>query len=224
MKNYLVLLLATVSIFTSCIQDDLVNDFVEPTIRLTNVPDTIELNSTFQFEYTYLNNIGVEEEVDAQWSSSDPSIIEITTSGLATAKAEGSSDITVEYQSSSGNLSETINVTVGNSTVIQTQGKSGIIETTSSYLLEGSFTLMEDGGNLILEFADDYKASTALPGLYIYLTNNRNSTANAYEIGAVETFNGAHSYTIENIGINDYEFLLYFCKPFTVKVGDGEIK
>jgi len=224
MKNYLVLLLATVSIFSSCIQDDFVEDFVEPTIRLTNVPDTIELNSTFQFEYMYLNNIGVEEEVDAQWSSSDPSVIEITTSGLATAKAVGSSDITVEYQNSTGNLTETVNVNVGNSTVIQPQGKSGIIETTSSYALEGSFTVVEDGDNLIIEFADDYKASTALPGLYVYLTNNRNSTANAYEIGKVETFSGAHSYTIENIGINEYDFLLYFCKPFTVKVGDGEIK
>ncbi|MEM9549152.1 MAG: hypothetical protein AAGA77_24405, partial [Bacteroidota bacterium] len=62
-----------------------------------------------------------------------------------------------------------------------------------------------------------------LPGLYVYLTNNRNTTANALEIGAVEVFNGAHTYTVEDVGINDYKFLLYFCKPFNVKVGDGEI-
>ena len=45
----------------------------------------------------------------------------------------------------------------------------------------------------------------------------------ALEIGAVETFNGAHSYVIENTDISEYEFILYFCKPFVVKVGDGQI-
>ena len=90
-------------------------------------------------------------------------------------------------------------------------------------MLEGSFTLEQVGDDLLLEFADDYRASSALPGLYIYMTNNKNTNANALEIDAVETFNGAHSYTIQNVGINDYKFLLYYCKPFNVKVGDGDI-
>jgi len=224
MKNYLLLFLATASILAGCIQDDIKEDFVEPTIRITTIPDTIELNTTYQFESMYFNNIGAEEEVEVNWTSSDPTILSIDNSGLATALAVGSAEISVVYDSAEGQVSEQITVHVGNSTVIQIQGKSGTIQTTSTYLLEGSFTLMEDGDNLVLGFADDYKASTALPGLYIYLTNNRNSTANAYEIGAVETFSGAHSYTIENIGINEYQFILYFCKPFVVKVGDGEIK
>ncbi len=225
MKNYLFLLIATVSIFSSCIKDDIIQDFVEPTIRILSVPDTIELNTTYQFEFMYLNNIGVQENVGAVWSSSDPAIIEIdNSSGLATAIAVGSASISVEYQNGEVQVMETLNVNVGNSTVVQIQEKSGTIQTTSSYVLEGSFTLVEDGDNLILEFADDYKASAALPGLFIYFSNNRNSVANAFEIDAVETFSGAHTYVIENIGINDFEFLLYFCKPFNVKVGDGEIK
>jgi hypothetical protein len=120
-------------------------------------------------------------------------------------------------------LKESINVAVGLSTVESSNDKSGTIQTTSSYALEGDFKLKKNGDNLILEFYEDYEASTALPGLYVYLSNNRNSIANAFEISAVETFSGAHSYSIENVGINDYKFLVYFCKPFNVKVGDGEI-
>ena len=223
MKNYIVLFIAFAAVFTSCIKDDIVEDFVEPTVRITTVPDTIELNSSFQFEFMYLNNVGVEEEVDGQWSSSDPSIIEIDNTGLATALAVGQADISVTYTDNGVDLVETTTVNVGNSTVLQETGKSGTIMTTSSYVLEGSFTLVEEGDNLILNIEDDYKASSSLPGLYVYLTNNRNTIANALEISKVDVFSGEHSYTIENVGINDYQFLLYFCKPFNVKVGDAEI-
>ena len=46
---------------------------------------------------------------------------------------------------------------------------------------------------------------------------------NAFEIGRVATFSGVHSYTIPNKGINDYNYIVYFCKPFNVKVGHGQI-
>jgi len=84
--------------------------------------------------------------------------------------------------------------------------------------------LREEGGNLTLRFEDDYRASTALPGLYVYLTNNPNSTNSALEIGAVTTFSGAHTYTIEDVDISEYQYILYFCKPFNVEVGEGLIE
>lgn len=224
MKKYLAFFLSISILLSSCIKDDIIEDFVEPTLRITTNPDTITINSTYQFEFMYLNNIGLEEEIVPIWSSSDPGIIDIDVNGLATTKALGSSDITIEYKNSEIDLKETINVAVGLSTVESSNEKSGTIQTTSSYALEGNFILKENGNHLILEFFEDYKASSALPGLFVYLSNNRNSIANAYQISAVETFSGAHTYSIENIGINDYEFLLYFCKPFNVKVGDGEIK
>jgi len=60
--------------------------------------------------------------------------------------------------------------------------------------------------------------------LYVYLTNNPSTTAGALEIGKVTVFEGTHIYTIEgDIPLNQYNYLLYFCKPFNVKVGDGEI-
>ena len=97
MKNYSIFLTLLALILSGCIGDDIIEDFVEPTLRITTSADSIELNTTFQFEYAYLNNIGVQEQVDVTWTSSDNEVIEITNSGLATAVGTGDADITVEY-------------------------------------------------------------------------------------------------------------------------------
>ena len=40
----------------------------------------------------------------------------------------------------------------------------------------------------------------------------------------VQVFDGAHEYALPaGIGLLDYDYLLYYCKPFGVKVGDGAI-
>jgi hypothetical protein len=50
------------------------------------------------------------------------------------------------------------------------------------------------------------------------------STQQAFEIGAVSVFSGAHSYQLPtSIGLMDYQYLLYWCKPFNVKVGEAKI-
>jgi len=49
--------------------------------------------------------------------------------------------------------------------------------------------------------------------------------ADAYEIGPVTVFQGAHFYDLPStISIFDYSYILYWCKPFEVKVGEGQIQ
>ncbi len=198
-------------------------DSIDPVVRITSTVDTIALNSSFLFDFVYLNNVGQAETVNATWSSGDPSIISIDNQGLAQALQIGSTTISVEYNDGNNMLKDETEVHVGDNTVMTILKRSGSIATTSSYKLTGDFSLCEDGNDLVLEFEGNYEASTALPGLYVYLTNNPSTTSNAYEIGAVETFSGQHTYRISNITINDFNYVLYFCKPFNVKVGDGEI-
>lgn len=225
MKKIIALSFLFAIVLSSCISNDFIDDFVEPTIRITTTPDTILINSTFQFEYIYLNNIGINEEVDARWTSENPSIIQINpVTGLATTSSTGSTTISVNYTNGDVSVHAMVDVNIGSSTVETNVSKNGNIQTTSSYTLEGNFELREDEGKHILEFFDDYKASSSLPGLYVYLSNNRNTIANAFEIGPVDVFSGAHSYSIEGINIDEYSFLVYFCKPFNVKVGDGIIQ
>lgn len=226
MKNSILLFGFITLLLASCIQDDIINDFVKPELRLVSTPDTLLLGSQFQFEVMYFNSIGIREDINPAWSSSDETILSITNTGLASALQKGNALITISYTTDEIDVKRVLPIVVGEVTSIinETEGKSGIIATTSSYKLQGEFTVTEMDNNLIIDIAENYEASSALPGLFIYLANNTNSVAGALEIGPVEVFEGAHQYEVEGVGINEYSHLLYFCKPFNVKVGDGEIK
>ncbi len=224
MKNLIFLIIPI--LFIGCIKDDLVSDTIEPVLRLTQKTEAIVIDENFQFEFIYLNNVGIQESVTGTWSSSDSDIISITQEGLATALNTGNATISIEYQDENGLLTDASDVEVGTE-IIEVEEplvRSGQINTTSTYALSGDFTLTEDDQDLVLAFDENYNASTALPGLYVYLTNNPNTISGAYEIGKVETFSGEHTYTLPDLNINEYSHILYFCKPFNVKVGDGEIQ
>jgi len=109
-------------------------------------------------------------------------------------------------------------------TMLMVGKRSGVVNSTTSYELTGHFVLSQTENNgLLLDFQNNYVADDGLPGLYIYLSNNPNSISDAYEIGMVTTFSGAHNYTIVDVGLLDYNYILYYCKPFNVKVGHGNI-
>ena len=208
----------------SCIGDDFVFDTIDPVLRIKNPVDTIEKGTGYQFDYSFFNNIGVEEDLEVIWSSSDDSVISIDEDGFATALEIGEAIISINpLVESEFELKDEIMVAVGEETVISNPTKGGNIQTTSSYVLEGTFSVEDNDGNLLISFEDDYRASSSLPGLYLYLTNNPTTTNNALEIGKVTVFSGAHTYDVAGVDINEYQYLLYFCKPFNVKVGDGEI-
>ncbi len=221
------ILLLAILLFQSCIGDDVIMDEVDPVIRITNPIDSLGLNSSYQFEFMYLNNVGQEETVNPEWTNSDNTVATIDQNGLLQPITIGTTDISINYDNGSNIVSTLQKIYVRDTTTIpeMMMERSGTVTTTSSYQLEGDFTLaVNDDGDLILSFADNYEASTALPGLFIYLTNNPNTSSNAFEIAAVSTFSGAHTYNLGAMGLFDYSHVLYFCKPFNVKVGDGEIE
>ncbi|CAM1372732.1 Ig-like domain-containing protein [Tenacibaculum xiamenense] len=192
-------------------------------MSINNPIEELTVGDTHQYTATYTNNIGQNENVTVTWSSSDDTIASIDTQGLVTAKNAGEVTIKASYTNTNGQ--EVSDMDAFNVQVGQINTKTGTIRTTSSYQLTGTFTLSEIPGtnDLELKINDDYRASTALPGLYLYMTNNPNTVANAREIQKVAVFSGSHTYIISNAGINDFSHLLYWCKPFSVKVGDGEI-
>ena len=223
-KSHFILVVLTFLCF-GCIGEDYVDDFVEPSIRINNPITGLQTSAMHSYMATYLNNIGQPEDASIMWSSSNESIVTINEQGVATALAEGEATITASIEID-GSIAVDQDIIVIAPTEMENNeetGKAGVITTTSGYALEGSFTLEVNGNDLILSINSDYVASSSLPGLYLYLTNNPNSVNGALEVGPVVIFEGAHSYTIENTGINDYEYLLYWCKPFSVKVGEGQI-
>ena len=113
MKNLAFLISIIAISFTSCIKDDIINDFVEPTIRITTTPDTIILGSKFQFDFVYFNNVGQQEHINPIWTSSNESLLTIDQNGLATAIEKGAATIIVSYNTTDMNISESFVVNIG---------------------------------------------------------------------------------------------------------------
>ena len=223
-KNVFAILIFGILALNGCIGDDIIEDKVDPVVRVSNAIDTLKNGTFYQFEASFFNQVGMEEMINLNWSSSDENIISISQTGLANALQVGTALITVDGLAPSGEqVSAELLVEVGDETIVSISERTGTLQTTSSYELKGDFVLKEEGGVLKLSFLENYKASTALPGLYIYLTNNPSTSSGAFEIGAVTEFEGVHSYDLPNsIDLMDYEYVLYFCKPFNAKVGDGQ--
>lgn len=213
----------------SCIKDDIIDDRIEPVVRIDNPLESLALGTTYQFEATYLNSIGQEAQNTINWTSSDDDIAMIDNTGTLTALSEGMVIITASTTDDNENIIQSQDeVLITDTTAEETNQRSGVIRTTSSYLLEGEFVMEHPAGSafISIDIAESYKASIALPGLYLYLTNNPNSINGAYEVGPVSVFSGAHTYELpENeVALNQYSYLLYWCKPFSVKVGEGAIE
>ena len=210
---------------TPILKDEILVEVKISSFKINNPISTLIANDTYQFTTLYTDAAGLVKTVDLQWSSSDNTIISINNSGVARGLKKGIATITASTINTTPILRSEVMVSVPET--IEKDNKSGTIRATSSYLLQGDFSITEEAnsGNLKITFDSNYKASTALPGLFIYLGNNPNSIGSAYEIGAVKIFNGSHSYTLpSSIKLDDYKYILYWCKPFGVKVGDGEIK
>lgn len=216
----------------SCVKTDLINDRVDPKIFISNPLLELKKNGApHQFEVNYFNYVGKEiENPNVSWSSSDPTVLAITEDGLATGIEHGTATVTATLITTEENLTitNTDEVKVSMATLTESIEFIGTIVSTSNYELGGSYVLKvyEDENDILrLSLGDDYVASTSLPGLYVYLGNNPNSVADAFEIGAVTVFQGAHFYNLPStISIYDYSYILYWCKPFDVKVGEGQIQ
>jgi len=217
--------LLTLMMCFSCIGDDLINNEVPPNIRILSSVDSIAVGETFQMYAMFTNNVGNVVDLALEWESSNIEILTISEDGLLTAISEGEAIVIVSAEENGEVFKDSIMTIVGDVTVVTSSSRQGTLKTTSSYALDGSFEMKKEGTDLILSFSEDYNASQNLPGLYIYLTNNPSTINNALEIGKVQVFSGAHQYVIPgNISLEEYNHVLYFCKPFTVKVGDGSFE
>lgn len=215
MRIYYFLILFVLS---GCIGFDIVEDEVEPVVVVLNPIDSLKIDDQYQLEAMYLNNVGLLETVDINWSTSDKQIISVTSTGLIEAITEGKATIIAEYESAS----DTLEIYSGTATSVIEMGRAAELTTVSSYPLSGTVFLEVNDEKTVLSFSDNFKTTSALPGLYVYLSNNINTTAGAFEVGAVTSFSGAQEYEINSsVGINDYSHVLFFCKPFNVAVGNG---
>jgi hypothetical protein len=126
-----------------------------------------------------------------------------------------------------GEAGSTIKVVANNSISIETP-KKGAFSKTTSYKAAGYFEMTKTSNGIKIELASNYVADTSLPGFALFLTNNPNSLANALQIDAYDDADGAHytgafTYNIQNVGLNDYKYLVQWCRPFSILTGKAFI-
>lgn len=222
MRNLIVFILFISFCFCSCIGDDVIDDRVDEVVSIANPIDTLQIGDTHTFEAIYFDNIGRQKEIAVSWESTDDTVLKISDTGVAEGIKVGEAHVSASVNGIEGVIANTRKIVVSESeTSIQMDLRTGKITSTSTYLLEGDFKLEKIANDLKLTLQANFKTTDALPGLFVYLGNNPNSIASAYEIGPITQFAGEHSYTIENTGLFQYQYVLFWCKPFGVKVGEG---
>lgn len=218
------------TLFSACIGDDIIQDAVPERISIDNSIDSLQVNDTHSVNATFFNNIGQVSETAINWISTNEEVASINASGEILGLSAGATTISASVAlPDNSSVEDQFDLIITEEEVIEIPGdepeeRMGSANSTSSYVLEGDFTLRQDGENLIIEFADNYVASDGLPGFYLYLTNNPNTINNALEVSPIDILEGAHSYLVPGVDINTYDYLLFYCKPFSVKVGDGAIE
>ncbi len=203
-----------------CIGIDIVDDFVEARVKIDNPISSLKVKNTYLFKATYLNNVGSPESAMFQWESSNENVLQIDNEGNAIGVAQGESTVSV----TANGISNSLILLVSDTTIGMLNERTAELKSSSSYPLTGNALLKKSGNNLTLEFDASFNTTSALPGLYVYLSNNVKSISKAYEVGSVTEFSGSQSYIIsKDIKLYQYNYVLFFCKPFLVPVGDGEL-
>lgn len=228
MSRSVTLCIVLSAVFSNCIGTDIVEDFVEPRISVANKVEVMIVNDQYQFEAMYFDNTGAKRPTNFSWSSSNQQVLQIDAKGLAKASSPGTTIITASANETMESFGVEVldPALVDEDSVRMVQSMEGdrvaALRTVSSYQLEGTAILRnQDGVKLIL--TDDFETTDALPGLYLYLTNNTASVANALELGEVSSASGTQEYQLPSgVGLNDYSHVLFYCKPFRVAVGEGE--
>jgi len=214
--------LASLLLLVSCIDEDVIDDVVPINLRITSQSlDTLGVGDDYQFEAMYTNNVGMEEEVVLNWSSKNTAVADIDAStGLASGISIGNTFIHVSYTEGSVTLEDSIEILVGTTTTLLADTLRGSFS--GCYDIRGDFELTQEGNDVVIKLLSNYSHDGAAPGPYLYLSNNANSNSGAIEVGNVDA-TGSHTFTVNNVGLYDYQYLLVWCKPFKIKIGDGEI-
>jgi len=206
---------------TGCIGTDILElTQLEPEIRITSMVSQIELGVPFPLTAAYFNESGNQEPVNISWSSSNENIIEVDANGVVTGIQPGTAIITAAFQF----FSDDISLTVGDSVVMLGTSREAALAGLNNYNVSGTALLQDDSGTLTLELLDDFTAENG-PGLHVYLSNQPTNVAGGIDLGSLISNTGSQVYNVpDGTSLATYDYVLIYCKPFSVPFGNGQFE
>ncbi|MEN7550531.1 DM13 domain-containing protein [Rapidithrix thailandica] len=190
---------------------------VPPRLKITSSVLSLKVGESHQFAATYYDEYGETQAATVQWTSGNSSIIQIDPQGLAKALQAGKVYITAQ----AANLKDSVMVEAGEETIGSPTQRTGTLQGSNNYSVEGTFTLTDNGGSLTLRLEGNFKASNG-PGLHVYMAHSSQSVAGGLDLGALKQVEGTQAYTLpSNVSINTYDYVIIYCKPFGVVFGNG---
>jgi len=177
----------------------------------------LEVNDTLRFTATVKNLRGdvLTNHPPLNWTTSDAAVLSIDGSGLATAASIGAADISATIGNVRSNL---FNVLVSQA---MQSNRTGTFRNRNGYQTKGTVTLsVKTNGGLKLDFGSDFETNNG-PGLYIHLGTNNN---NGIEIQKLNQTKGSFSVDLpSNISIDDYDYVIIYCKLVRQPFGSAKL-
>ncbi len=221
MRRLLYFYLLVIVILPACIGEDVIEDLIPESIKITADPDTnaLGINDSIQFTAQYFDDLGKEtNEYTILWKSSDTSLVKIDSiTGLAVRDDEGP----VVISACANGISQDWSLDQGVIT------RTGTFDNSySSYKTIGTVSLEDPGiGDVVIHFHADTDVGSG-PKLYMLLANvitnsyaieNGGTPVNATfaqitpNIISSPIVGENYYYPPDGVNINDYQYVVFYC-------------
>ena len=98
------------------------------------------------------------------------------------------------------------------------------------YSIEGAWTVVEEGGQTVIRFADDFKTRGG-PDLKVFLSpkaikdvTGKTATDGSVLLGVLQSVSGTQDYVLpEGIKLDDFSSVLIHCEQYSVLWGGGQL-
>ncbi|MBK9735197.1 MAG: DM13 domain-containing protein [Saprospiraceae bacterium] len=224
MKPFFLVLLG-ITLLSSCIGTDLVEEIEVPTQVLisTNVA-SIKVGEQVQFNAIFTNNYGMTQSKPIIWSTSTPEILSVSSSGLVKALKTGNANL--KAMSENAVTTRTLVITSDIKPDTTSTLRSGTFRSAGagSYTVAGDVIITTSGGKSKITVKDNFKASIG-PSLFLLLTNHTNGsymvvsnnpaingTSAQISLTRLTNFQGTMSWDVPaGVDVSNYKYALLYC-------------
>lgn len=182
-------------------------------IQVSGAKNTLTTGEKLNLTATIFNPFDepIDQDREVFWLSGNPAVAAVADNGEVEAFAVGQTSITASIDSISSQpyLIEVIDGSV----------RTGSFEGAAGHKASGTAMLSADGaGGVQLMLSDDFEADNG-PGLYLYLSDSPSNVNGGVEIAPLTQLNGPSAYTVPNTSLQDFDYVIIYCKPFKIVVG-----